>query len=1009
MFSRGEERPPPPPPGEGETPMGGYVDEFAGRGFATQQPGLTQQHQRQTQVIIGGSGPSLGFQPAPAPGTTRCLQSPQQGPDGRRQVFHHRNQLPEQSAQFQAIQPRPEESAQFQGIQPPPQQQQEEEQEATAASGLAKSALQSLGKSFWRAGDRVIHPFAGNGDDENWGEEEGGGSPPFLAVERPPHDASAKKGGIGGAGAFLGRISVSGGGSECGWGEAALAELHRAHRGLILTEGGGDGVPTADGSPGTDDGIASFAGGQPRGSRSLAKYPSVKLRAWRTGYSRVLSLHPQKFVTLDPDTLKVTNSWTYSALRQWMALPREEGCILMEVTGDDVCGEETLGNRSGRVPSHHTGVGIGIVTGGKALTEGTGTKLKFRCPSRSDLLCHILGLKYRDDVRSYAERALGPPHFGSVDVGTVPGRTGKGLAGLGSTAGGGLFPLFPDCARQTRRGDRVPCALLVAPHGVVEFRRIGPGPGVPPAEEVRTYPYTDMMGVSLTSDDSAGMMLHLRQGGMRAGGNPVQLKSRLFFVSSAYQSVGKGGGDCGRSYLISALREYCAIIGVRLEFGKSVSVRSWVRARQEMGGVASAGEAIGAGFRVVKKTMRRPGEAVERELVITRGGFLIERDRGSGGGLVDGSPDGGVVSCHSLSDVRCLVRRRSGVGGAAFDEEGAPVPALDDTSLTVEFLSGASRSYSSSVRDSLIVSLLDAASSLSGNSDVCVTDVGTAGYRLVREGAGPDSGPALYSQLLRRVHRISAAAAAYLDHSDTSLTDASRAVNAAEECAVVAEACRDLNCNVPADGWGFPDADMKAIAGALGGLWGLVERLLESFGGVDTANLPVGDSGARRRAAAEETLVPLYQTIHRLSRTSSGRKNTLSECPAALGSIRRGLTDLTDPLASYWSLMVLSALLSCPVSTSAVPAIARGGDRDKEAEFANKSVILSAEGVVDGLVGLLFGRQAGKESGGRGGTAGCSDLIVAVIGTILESVLCSKHDTTGPKHFSAFISSLAMR
>jgi hypothetical protein len=88
-------------------------------------------------------------------------------------------------------------------------------------------------------------------------------------------------------------------------------------------------------------------------------------------------------------------------------------------------------------------------------------------------------------------------------------------------------------------------------------------------------------------------------------------------------------------------------------------------------------------------------------------------------------------------------------------------------------------------------------------------------------------------------------------------------------------------------------------------------------------------------------------------------------------------------LSKYWAYRVLNVLLSGTKK------------RDREVEYVNKSVIFKAGGarLVNGLVSSLHSENV-------------SDLIVMVTSDILQSALCSYHDTTTPELFSALIQAL---
>lgn len=72
--------------------------------------------------------------------------------------------------------------------------------------------------------------------------------------------------------------------------------------------------------------------GSARSNAILCQFRVTKLRSWRTGYARILVLYEQDFATLDPDTRKETNRWSYNSLVDYMAT--ESQTILIE-TADD--------------------------------------------------------------------------------------------------------------------------------------------------------------------------------------------------------------------------------------------------------------------------------------------------------------------------------------------------------------------------------------------------------------------------------------------------------------------------------------------------------------------------------------------------------------------------------------------------------------------------------------------------------------------------------------------------
>lgn len=75
-----------------------------------------------------------------------------------------------------------------------------------------------------------------------------------------------------------------------------------------------------------------------------------------------------------------------------------------------------------------------------------------------------------------------------------------------------------------------------------------------------------------------------------------------------------------------------------------------------------------------------------------------------------------------------------------------------------------------------------------------------------------------------------------------------------------------------------------------------------------------------------------------------------------------------------------------------------------EVEYVNKSLILQTGGrdLIEGLVSTILDAGAKRPDGGQV----VSDLTLMVNSDILQSILCSNHDTTNPVYFGAFIDAL---
>lgn len=619
-------------------------------------------------------------------------------------------------------------------------------------------------------------------------------------------------------------------------------------------------------------------------ARPLYQFQVTKLRSWRTGYVRLLCLYSDRFITMDAETHEMTNSWSYAVFTDWLALPKEKDCILLQVNAD---------------------------------------KLKFKCHTipRARVLTALLECKFgMEDDQEY--------------------------------------PTFLQCVRQTRHGTRVDMSLQVAPHGLVERH-----PSTKAA--LQTYKYVDVVAVSFTADDSTGIVLHFTSND----------KSRLFYITSSRRH-----GN-GRSDLLTLMRDQYETLGLELHVSESCSCVDWLdRRRRTVGNASSFGKILTL-WDVMKRTRRHDaslvgpthgvlGGTVARKLAMTSGGYLLE---------LDGA---GVVSVRLLGDLVALVRH----------------PETD--TLTLEYTGDLQRTYASSNRDALIVSLLDTASSLVGNKQVHVSSVTSGGYCLsslasisseVSTNASASTTSAssgLFQSIsipvycLKRVHSVSTAAYAFMCHSSGESSTENKPMSVPDECQMAVEACREFNASVPPTGLGLPKgAHDKVVLGSIGALWGLVSKLLQR----------PPHTNSRDWHEGETTAAPLLETLFRLARTPAGYRGTAELTPLqdSIGL----LWHVDDTFCKFWALRVLGLLLSSPP------------ERDMEVEFVNKSVILKTGGqeMVDGLVWTLLHASEKKADGQRL----VSDLILMVSSDILQSILCSNYDTTSPEYFSAFIKALS--
>jgi hypothetical protein len=664
-------------------------------------------------------------------------------------------------------------------------------------------------------------------------------------------------------------------------------------------------------------------------ARPLYSFQVTKLRSWRTGYFRLLRLYQDHFCTLDPETHQVTNTWPYSALTDWLAIPKEDDTILLQVNKD---------------------------------------KLKFKChTNRSKVLTALLECKQHQIE-------------GSNWV-VVP---------------------FLQCQRQTRKMTRVPVSLQATPFGLVEChhgtRRV-----------LQTYRYTDIPAASFTSDDPHGIVMYHTK---NIDANGEVMVGRLYFIHSARQ-----GGN-GRSDLLTILQDHYTVLGLEpLEMRPSTSCREWIDYRQKLGHEGLVGSS--ATTWAVSKTTRRHhvqfvgaqdgwvGGIVSRQLVITGKGYLLERD------------GAGVVNCRPLSQLHSMVRVSNhhdhGESTSHLNNEQATTSTTGGgDQIILEFTDGSSVTYTCSNRDALLVSLLDATITLVKKSTVQVSDVPCAGFclsSLEDDTSAPPAPTSAASALfqpisipmhcLKRINNMSTAAYAYITNAG-DIVEQPAQINVMQECQVVMEACREFNASVLPTGEGLPTGEKdKIVSATVGALWGLVYELLQC--GKNNANESLQQQQqlhVRDRHVAEQIACTFLQALYRLSQTTTGYKasaelTTMQDCIPLIWNIQ-------DDFAKFWAFRILVVLVSG--KRGKMPQL-----RDMELEFVNKKVILTTGGptLINGLVNALL--ESGQYVNNTNGTREqrVNDLLLMVVSDMLQSILCSYHDTTTPEHFQAFMEALA--
>jgi hypothetical protein len=233
------------------------------------------------------------------------------------------------------------------------------------------------------------------------------------------------------------------------------------------------------------------------------------------------------------------------------------------------------------------------------------------------------------------------------------------------------------CNRWTRHGHVVPSALRLTAYAVVEVHPIS-------KQAMQTYRFIDIAAISFLSDDPTGILIHLKT---------PRKKTKLF--SFTHKS---------RTDIVVWMRQTEDRIGLDLQMTESCTLQAWKdRRQQEQRPNQSA--PIATEWLVTKQSKRHdisvvgsasgngwPGGIVSRRLCITGTGQVLEKDS-----------SGAIVSMRELSELYAIVR-----------------PTTAGDTLWLEFADGRSNKYSSQSRDSLLVSLLDGATTLGKNPKVCM-------------------------------------------------------------------------------------------------------------------------------------------------------------------------------------------------------------------------------------------------------------------------------------------------
>ena len=631
----------------------------------------------------------------------------------------------------------------------------------------------------------------------------------------------------------------------------------------------------------------------------VSKYQLTKLRSWRVGYSRIISMHSTYFTTLDPESHEITNLWYYNQVRHYMALPNEPDCILIEV-----------------------------------IDNGVSVKLKLKCQpgERNQVLSDFVQLKYWDDVRIRGD--------------IIPKEQ---------------YSFFEKCHRLKRNGSKVATSLLCAPFGILEM-------DIQSEKVLRTFLFRCIRAISFLNEESDGIILHLNE----SNHSMNVLDQEVFYIQS------KRVGGSGRSEFITMMKNKFELLNMKWVIAESMSLESVLSGEGLQNSIHTVGECISS--HLVKKISPSDHHVSDRILILSQKGFILEQIDDKKGN----SPSHISLKSGSLKDVTNVVRHSS-----LFPPLTDIRPLDCNKCFTLEYKSGLTTTYMSENRDAVIVSLLDVAIYTCKNYNVLVTHIISQPYKIKSLDEAPEdssqnlnlfeSDPCEF-QCLRMLHEVATVTESVLQLLGTDdIIELRRYVN---ECFALVEMCHEFNANVTLESTTLLPNDEKLITETILALWSTVSILTSVF---------LEENKSDQKDAHHEFLChsfnaqvcSILQSLYRLMLTSKGYQTSVKN-----GSAIRLFCDLWkyhDPFVQYWFLKTLSALLlPLPFSTS----------RNVESESTNKRYLLSPQiNIASGIISFMLKFKYDQNSA----------LLLMVVSNILESVLCSHHDTTASDQFAHMV------
>lgn len=298
----------------------------------------------------------------------------------------------------------------------------------------------------------------------------------------------------------------------------------------------------------------------------------------------------------------------------------------------------------------------------------------------------------------------------------------------------------------------------------------------------------------------------------------------------------------------------------------------------------------------VNKVTRRSNRVVPRQMLITEQ-FVVEKD----------SSGFQFVSCQKIADIYAVVRSWS-----------------NPREFCIEYVDGTSRTYSCSVRDSLLALLQDVAHSI-GNIRVIVTGEVSDNLRLMprfteevyKKNMIMDAffGPfSIEVWFLRKLERSCSPEGYNIDN--------------------VVTACRDLNANVPFPGIA-EKTDPKMVKACLLGI-------------LKSIQFAVSSNAKNPEVSHSRGIAVMLQSLYRILPSTAAYKGFIEIQEIDPRHILMSLLRFDNDFVNYWTLQVLVALCRSP------------GVRQPNIEFINKHTLL-VDGVLKCLIELMSSRIVEEE------------------------------------------------